>query len=482
MGEEIIEYFIQYIFDPNIAKPITEEGVLDMAKFTGAMLFYNNEGENIGNYVLNEGQILTASGETDPCDDIPDIGNSDGSSGSGQSSNSDPSNDNSGGGGGSENVHEFENVDADCGFEWNYGPCGCSNGPLDGHSKVEADDCCNGSPLIVSNSCTGDSWSSRFAAREGGDSEDETSIDFSDCEGAVGVLVAKFEELKTLIEVCLGENYDTVWFDNASYDDIESIEAYLSGNCNDESTNFVLALVGFYKEGDWKEQLRQAVANGITTTAELTHKIYKRLDEISDEYPSSLVYINMVVDEFKEISDEVVDTNPQTLDWFDLFGIWLFELGEYPNQQDPLNGTETIIFDNDDLTTTSLKQQEGVNEARQMALDKIENNDLSNPNVSNPWSYGQGEFYDGMQDGNVATSFLGSYTTNITIVSNQDGSYSLQFSVSNPSTWQSATRLRIDNNGDGIHDGVFDNTVRGDPNTVSLGGSIYQIWTWTENL
>ena len=124
MGEEIIEYFIQYIFDPNIAKPVTEEGIIDMTKFTGAMLFYNNEGESIGNYVLNEGEVLTVIGETDPCADIPDLDNNDGNSGSGQSSNSDPSNGNTSGGG-YENVNEFENVDNECGIAITFGNCGC---------------------------------------------------------------------------------------------------------------------------------------------------------------------------------------------------------------------------------------------------------------------------------------------------------------------------------------------------------------------
>ncbi|MBV7269338.1 hypothetical protein [Winogradskyella luteola] len=266
------------------------------------------------------------------------------------------------------------------------------------------------------------------------------------------------------------------WINNPNNaDTVQSLFDYLQDNeSSAEARSFVLAMIDFYITDNWKDLLRQAVANGITSTAELTHKIYKKLSEIANDYPASISYINDVVDEFKEIADDAFDTDPQTMDWFDLFGIWLFELGDYDQ--------DTINFDGDDTTTESLKQQEGVNQARQLALNKINNNDLDDPSVSNPWTYGQGEFYDGMQNGNMATSFMGSYITNVTITQNNDGSYTLTFEVTNTSSWDSATRLRIDNDGDGIHDGVFDNTTRNNQNTINLGGNINQIWTWTETV
>ena len=264
----------------------------------------------------------------------------------------------------------------------------------------------------------------------------------------------------------------------------------LISNSNDNELgdidiNALNSLLNFNSETDWKEMLRQAIANGVTSTAEVTHQIYKKLSDIAQEHPSSISYINVMVNEFRDIAGELFDTNPQTLQWSDLFGIWLFELGDYPI----INGTDTILFDGNDITTLSLQQQEGVNEARQLALDKIANNDLSNPTVSHPWTYGQGEFYDGMANGNIATSFLGSYGTNIIITQNPDGTHTLTFTVTNPSTWDSATRLRIDNDGNGTHDGIFDNTSRPNQHNpqsnpingeINIGGNINQIWTWTE--
>lgn len=286
------------------------------------------------------------------------------------------------------------------------------------------------------------------------------------CDNCDGNYLAK--EISTRLGLFAQEED---WLEGLDEDPfVENLHMFLDNDNSLEATLIGKEIISFYKESNWKTILRQAVANGITSTAEVMHKIYKKLSQIAQQYPSSISYINIVVDEFREIAEEEFDTNPQTLDWLDLFGIWLFELGQYPQN--------TINFDGNDTTTESLKQQEGVNEARQLALNKIANNDLIDPTVSHPWTYGQGEFYDGMANGNIATSFLGSYGTNITITQNTDGSYTLTFTVSNPSTWESATRLRIDNDNDGNHDGIFPNKNRGDG--IHLGGTINQTWIWTE--
>ena len=77
----------------------------------------------------------------------------------------------------------------------------------------------------------------------------------------------------------------------------------------------------FEDDENWRNLLQQAVANGITSTAEVTHKIYKKLSVIAQQHPSSIGYINSVVDEFSEIADEAFDSNSQTLEWLDLFGV-----------------------------------------------------------------------------------------------------------------------------------------------------------------
>lgn len=191
MSGDIIEYFIQYIFDPNISVPRLSSGAIDMSRFTGGMTFYDMEGIIIGNFVLNDGDLVDSDGEIDPCpedevveeeeDDTDDSSNST-SGGGGSNQTSDPNNNNSSdtdssdssGGGG-----YIDNPDEPCGMDWSYGACGCPTGPNDGHA-ITGNDCCSGSPLVVTNTCTGQTWSSAARIIEGGTSP---------CDGPVGVLI-----------------------------------------------------------------------------------------------------------------------------------------------------------------------------------------------------------------------------------------------------------------------------------------------------
>ena len=135
------------------------------------------------------------------------------------------------------------------------------------------------------------------------------------------------------------------------------------------------------------------------------------------------------------------------------------------------------VISNNTITTNQLRNQEGVSQARQIAKNKIQNGIYTITN--HPWIYGQTQFYDGMSNGNLVTAFLGSYNTKVTIVNTSNGFF-LNFNVTNSSTWDSATRFRIDNDGDGIHDGIFPNTSRSNQNDLSMGGTFNQSWNWSE--
>ena len=47
----------------------------------------------------------------------------------------------------------------------------------------------------------------------------------------------------------------------------------------------------------------------------------------------------------------------------------------------------------------------------------------------------------GLLDGNVVTSFIRSYNTNMDISKNKDGSYNLNFTVTNTTGWESGTPI-----------------------------------------
>ncbi|GAB1858721.1 hypothetical protein MHTCC0001_35610 [Flavobacteriaceae bacterium MHTCC 0001] len=237
---------------------------------------------------------------------------------------------------------------------------------------------------------------------------------------------------------------------------------------SDTQNQEFLEILNLLKELDgWEKELKKAIAESITSTAELMHKVYGKLNTLANRCPSSIVYINKIVDKLRDTATDYINTNPNTCTWGDLFNMWLFELGPNP-----------ALFELNDLTTQDLMIQEGVSKAREKAIAKINNNDFSI--TFEGWHYGQDEFYDGVQNGNLATSFLGSYTTVVTITTDSDGNRILNFSVNNPSTWESATRLRIDNDGDGNHDGIFPNKERGEG--INIGGNFNQRWTWTEKI
>ena len=148
------------------------------------------------------------------------------------------------------------------------------------------------------------------------------------------------------------------------------------------------------------------------------------------------------------------------------------------------------ISSNSAVTTTTLKVQEGVNQARDKALIKIQNNDLQQNVVNHTWVFGQNEAYDSVSNQIIETAFLGSYNTKVEIIEISPSNHQLKFTIENTSGWASATRFRIDNDNDGQHDGIFPDTIRNDadnnPNNdndnINLGGNFKQVWTWTENL
>lgn len=188
MDGDIIEYFIQYIFDPNSPTPRLSSGAIDMARFTGGMTFYNMEGSVIGNFILNDGDLIDFDGEIDPCpedevveednDATDDTNNSNSGGGGTQSSDTDNSNDGTTGGNGE--IEDPDNPNP-CVIGVSYGDCGC--GPLganDGHSRNPDSHCCKGSPTTFTDTCNGNSFTINNRSISG---------ESSPCDGEVGILI-----------------------------------------------------------------------------------------------------------------------------------------------------------------------------------------------------------------------------------------------------------------------------------------------------
>ena len=117
-----------------------------------------------------------------------------------------------------------------------------------------------------------------------------------------------------------------------------------------------------------------------------------------DEHPVVKVVVNKFVSSVSMVVASMTDMNPNTMGWGDLTHICLYELGDYKN--------DVIVFGQNAKTTNDLKHQEGVLRARNKAIQNISKGSLKS--IQDTWVYGQKEFYEGIQDGNVVTSFLGS--------------------------------------------------------------------------
>jgi hypothetical protein len=256
MDGDIIEYFIQYIFDPNNLPPLLSSGAIDMSRFTGRMTFCNMDGVIIGNFILTDGDLVDFDGEIDPCpvdevveEEEDDTNDTNDSSTGGGNDNSDPNNnnntDNDSSNGSTGGNGEISDPDQDdpCGIVFTYNAC-CSgeeecDGNADGHSAGQCG-CGNGSSIAtMTDTCNGSTVIyNRTNART-------VSGNSSPCDGDTGV-IAEIDEIDDIvikkheISNCLDDQYDSSWYDETIDANINAIHEYLDGNCTDEAKSLVL--------------------------------------------------------------------------------------------------------------------------------------------------------------------------------------------------------------------------------------------------
>ncbi|EFI04106.1 hypothetical protein [Bacteroides sp. 1_1_14] len=228
---------------------------------------------------------------------------------------------------------------------------------------------------------------------------------------------------------------------------------------------------------DLLDYLKQSLVTVVAETAELAHEVYNKVVPLLLEHPDAIKTLQEYLDELKEHINPMVESDPNKMDWEDLFTMWLFELGASNMDINMENNNINFVFGDDAKTTKDLQVQEGVLEARNEAIINIK--DGSFTDVDHTWSYDVNEFLDGVITMNTATSFLGSYYTEVKIHDNHDGTYRLDYRVSNISGWESATRLRVSHDHK-YHDGIIPNCDR--DSGVGLGGTISETWTWSETI
>ena len=217
------------------------------------------------------------------------------------------------------------------------------------------------------------------------------------------------------------------------------------------------------------DPIKKSISKAITTSAEYAHALYNSAASIVQSHPQWIPMVNRSLSSIKKGVEKVTDMNPKTMGWLDLTNIWLFELGN----------TSEYTFGPDANTTKQLMNQEGVSQARETAYNNIKKGKFDI--INHPWRYNPEQFYEGVTEGNAVTSFLGSYTTTVNIIPGKhDGEFILNFEVKNTSSWESATRLRKDNDGNGNNDGIIPSKERG--LGIRLGGNLRQTWRWSETI
>lgn len=83
----------------------------------------------------------------------------------------------------------------------------------------------------------------------------------------------------------------------------------------------------------------------------------------------------------------------------------------------------------------------------------------------------------------MSQEYLGSYTVTIYVEPRGNGWYVFRYVVKNPSTWESATRLRKDNpnDNDKVNEGIIPDTS-GRGRGITLGGRLDQTFEWSEEI
>ena len=234
------------------------------------------------------------------------------------------------------------------------------------------------------------------------------------------------------------------------------------------------------------QQLKSNISNIVAELSEKIYNIYTSLKDFVVQKPWLKTEIKeYTLDMSDYVSNNIIENNINKMTWRDLFMVWLFEIPNantinYHTDEDGNTiERDMYMFTADAFTTKDLMQQEGVIEAREEAYRRIRNG-IFNDEFSHIWTYDVNEFFDGIIQLNEATSFLGSYTININYKDNNNGSFTLYFSVTNTTGWESGTRLRVDHDGDGVHDGIIEDIERCDNRGLGLGGTIDEEWIWTE--
>ncbi|MBC8497268.1 MAG: hypothetical protein H8D37_06375 [Chloroflexi bacterium] len=265
----------------------------------------------------------------------------------------------------------------------------------------------------------------------------------------------------------------------------------------ENSREIVKALPGYLEE-----KAKNALTKVITSNAERLYlNRYVPVASWTQQHPFATKFLELVMNTLmnpvRNKVLETLNTDPNTMTWTDIGLSWLFELGQFENDQ--------IVFGPDAVTTKEVMGLDGVVEARQEAIKKIAAGRLDQvvsecatdreiftgmpQNGEYPvcWSYlyNVPEYYRSLSKasrGGLSEVYIGGYRTYITVEPKGNGVYVFHYEVHNPSTWESGTRFRKDSeDADELNDAIIP-SVKPRGEGIHLGGKQDQIWTWDETV
>jgi hypothetical protein len=234
-----------------------------------------------------------------------------------------------------------------------------------------------------------------------------------------------------------------------------------------------------------KQTVKDAISAGVISTAKIIRKVYTALNAITNRYPSLITSVNTyMINPIRAEANTLTNLDAQTMTWKDLFQTWLFELGSFPmvNGQPHLQISDNanIITGNgiNNPTVNAFKNLSPVNSLRIKTRDDLRDG-FSNAGAikSEYFTYNVNAFYGTIAEQNMAKIFLGSFSTNCTVISKTSNSANVIFRSDNVSGWESGTRFIKTQSG---NVGIIPNKARG--TGLNLGGNIAETFQWSEPL
>ncbi|WP_449388475.1 hypothetical protein [Chryseobacterium lineare] len=229
-----------------------------------------------------------------------------------------------------------------------------------------------------------------------------------------------------------------------------------------------------------KQNIKNSIAHGVHQTAKIVKTYY---DEVSSNpytnNAATRVVLNTYIDALRNEIKQATNMNKDTMNWQDLFNIWLFEL--MPNPYSGINFTwsSNVINGNtlyNSTTNAVYKFPKGEPDMMNDVKNGLNNGSLNvGDSITRYFHYNFTQYYATLSNQNVGIQMLGSYPTKATVISKSGNSAVIRFYIYNILGWDSGTRFVQTNNGT---IGVIPNKEIGEG--LHLGGNLINTYTWEE--